>query len=671
MLPPFSLDDISIKTTRPDGTVSCSFARSKAAKAIHSKMHLAIEAFDSKEDKPEIWFYEDGSWHPGGAQLIGYFLDEVAQDLSDSENINDVLRRVRGKLRLKPVDFDITNPYLVGCRDGITLDLHTGMARKAAPMDLISMPIPVRYDLNARCPNFIKFLEDITATDDDRLSVIDFLVSLLIAAPMDFFVAAPGLGSNGRSKLKDFIRAFIGSDACRSIALKDLGNRFTSGFLTRCRVNFCNETEINSVMLEFIKRCSEKMPVEQKFKGMVNALLYLKYFFDTNTMPAISDTSYGAERRLVRWDMPWRFVDNPNSSPMEKQRDPDILTQITTPEELSGVLNLLLQRAPEVIKQRMIHHRNGGLQEYALQSRSGDVFIELFLEATNNNSNKVHIEDIRIAYQQYCTVTNSNLLGSKSLKTLIDDRLKRQIERNVRIGELNRSGYSGLKFDADLFKGTITTLEKARSEGQPVFPSLLKMFPDLENSTNSAKFYTTLQNSTPKTTINNLYCRIVEKYREKKVEENKEDKGDDDFPERIQPGKTLQTLQLYTEGQTIAKLGVEFCRISVEKRRKMPTDSDKQISPVVEEFLQDGGTASKERLLKEFPEARRPQDMGCRIIPASGGRKISLAEIEDWRKETWPDEKEAAEAFFAWYRTVKAHPGTLNSEVVQREAVCV
>lgn len=596
MQPPFSLDDISVKTTRPDGTVSCSFARSKAAKAIRSKMHLAIEAFDSREDRPEIWFYEDGSWHPGGAQLIGYFLDEVAQDLSDTENINDVLRRIRGKLRLNPVEFDIANPYLVGCKDGITLDLQKGMARRAAPMDLISMPIPVKYDPSAKCPEFLQFLKDVTATDDDRLSIIDFLASLLIATPMDFFVAAPGLGSNGRSKLKDFIRAFIGSDACRSIALKDLGNRFTSGFLTRCRVNFCNETEINSVMLEFIKRCSEKMPVEQKFKGMVNALLYLKYFFDTNTMPAISDTSYGAERRLVRWDMPWRFVDNPggDDAPMEKQRDPDILTQITTPEELSGVLNLVLQRAPEVIKQRMIHHRNGGLQEYALQSRSGDVFTELFLEATANFNDKVHINNIRSAYQQYCKVTNSSLLGSKSLKTLIDDRLKRQIERNIRIGELNRSGYRGIRFDSDLFNATIATLEKARAEDKPVFPVLLDLFPDLINSTNSTEFY---HNSTPKIAINNLYCRIVEKYREKKSVEKEGGNGSEDSPRENSARKISANS---TNVSADIENAVEFCRVLVEK---MPTDSDKQISPMVEEFLRDGGKSSLDRFMAEFPEA--------------------------------------------------------------------
>jgi len=559
-------------------------------------------------------------------------LHEVAQDLSDSENISDVLRRVRGKLRLKPVEFDITNPYLVGCQDGVTLDLQTGKARKAAPMDLISMPIPVKFDPAAKCPEFIKFLDDVCATDDDRLSIVDFLASLLVAAPMDFFVAAPGLGSNGRSKLKDFIRAFVGSDACRSISLKDLGNRFTSGFLTRCRVNFCNETELSGIILEFIKRSGEKMPVEQKFKGMVNMLLYLKFFFDTNTMPSISDNSYGAERRICRWDMPWRFVDNPDmDSPMERQRDPDIIDRITTAKELSGVLNMVLERAPEVIKQRMIHHRTGGLQEYALQSRSGDVFIELFLNPTDNDADKVHTDTIHKAYQKYCTVTNSNLLGSKSLKTVIETRLDRRLDRNVKITGVNRSGYAGLKFESALFEGVITTLEKARKEGSHVFPALLKMFPDLENSTNSVKFYQTLPNSTSENTINKLFSRIVEKYGKEKVGRNKGISGD--FPrEKLAPkNSTYSTiLPIVThDSEKGGRVEVEL----VEKSAILVENPD--INPVVQEFLADGGQASLKRFLGEFPCALVFNEPPYHpvIMQAEGGCKISIEEVMVWQKE--------------------------------------
>jgi len=591
MNPPFSLDDLAAKKTNQVGGITYIFDRAKSAKSILARMILAVETFDAKEDRPEIWYYSEGCWHPGGAQLISYFLDEVAQNLSDVENINDVLRRVRGKLRLQPLEFDAANPCLVGCKDGITLDLRTGKARKAAPTDLISMPIPLKYDPEARCPEFIRFLEDVTATDDDRISIIDFLASLLIVQPMDFFVAAPGLGSNGRSKLKDFIRAFVGSDACRSIPLKDLKQRFMTGFLTRTRVNFANETEVTAIALEFIKRCSERMPAEQKFKGMANALLYTKWFFDTNTMPAIADNSYGAERRICRWDMPWRFVDQPDG-PMEKLKDPNIIARITTPEELSGVLNLVLERAPEVIKQRMIHHRDGGLQEYALQSRSGDVFLELFLTATANEGDRVHLDTLRTAYNRYATVTNSSALGSKAMKTIIQDKLDRLWEKDVKIDNVNRSGYKGLRFDKELFEGTMTTLEKARTECKPVFTVLLNAFPDLLNSTNSTVFY---HNSTIENSISILYGRIVEKYADREYEGN--EKGNSrNFPREKLASKnsTFSTFQ-------------EKRPPDAENAGRIIVESEDPGRAIVEEFLRDGGQAAKQRFLAEFPEASDPE----------------------------------------------------------------
>ena len=607
MNPPFTVDDICTKKTREDGSSTYLFARTKAAKTICAKMQLAIEVFDSREDRPEIWYYADGYYHPGGAQLIGYFLDEVAQDLSDSENINDVFRRIRGKLRLKPVEFDITNPYLVGCKGGITLDLRTGQTRKAAPMDLISMPIPAKYDPAAKCPEFIKFLYDVTATDDDRLSIIDFLASLLIAESMDFFVAAPGLGSNGRSVLKNFIRAFVGSDACRSIPLKDLGNRFTAGFLTRCRVNFCNETEINGIILEFIKRSGEKMPIEQKFKGMINVLLYLKYFFDTNTMPAIADTSYGAERRICRWDMPWRFCDDPNpKESMEKQRDPEIINRLTTDEELSGVLNMVLERAPEVIKRRMIHHGAEGLQEYTLQSRSGDVFLRLFMETTLKDSDKIHSSTLREQYLEYCTVTNSTPMSRKAFNTFVGNETKRLWQADVRINEKVSTGFTGILFRKDVFVKTLECLNDARKKGNPVFQALLNEHPNIreEYTTFRSKVIAEGSKSTEPTgnrqktdseiTISNLFVGFVGKYSSVLVERNEVE---------------VEKNKVVSEGA-----GEEKQSTKSTKPTHKATDADSTVGspsvfdPKVLEFLQDGGQASRQRFLAEFPQARRPED---------------------------------------------------------------
>ena len=123
---PISFSDITtpIVDETTGKVTSHKFTRSKAAKSIMAKTDLAVEVFDAREDNCEIWLYDNGYWRPGGAQIITYILDEVAEDYSDSQKIADVLRRIRGKLRLKLVEFDTTNPHLIGCKNGI-LDLRT------------------------------------------------------------------------------------------------------------------------------------------------------------------------------------------------------------------------------------------------------------------------------------------------------------------------------------------------------------------------------------------------------------------------------------------------------------------------------------------------------------------------------------------------------------------
>lgn len=593
---PINKDDVISLKTYGNGNEGEEFDRTKAARAILTKMTLAMEVSDVKEKAPEIWYYEGGRWHPRGAQLISYFLDTAAENHSDFRNIEEVLRRIRGELRLRPVVFDVTNPYLIGCEGGITLDLRTGKARKAMPTDLISMPIPVKFDPSAKCPEFIKFLHAVSATDDDILGSIDFLASLLIAQPMDFFICAPGNGSNGRSTLKDLIGRFLGEDAVRRIPLAQLKERFTNSFLKSCRVNYCSETEVSAVALDHIKRSGERMPVEVKFGGMQNVLLYLKYFFDTNQMPRIADNSYGAERRLVKLDYCYRFVDNPED-PMEKLRDPYILDKISTPEELSGILNLVLLRTYEVIQKKMIHKKPDGLAEYGLQSRSGDVFIELFVDEADT-SKKVFSSTLRQAYKEYCFVTNSATMGNKGFRSVLFEKTNKRYEKSIRIGEKVSNGYSGLSFDQELFDGTMETLRKARETGGSVFQALITMFPNLDEDFNYTKLHTYYTNSKATDIVCSICSKCSIEY--SSLREKNGRNPISPYKEKLEEHTTLQILQSQS-----------FAADECSKKNSAKITSSPDVSfeasenhyNVVQKFLADGGKSSLEWLLAEFPEA--------------------------------------------------------------------
>lgn len=311
------------------------------------------------------------------------------------------------------------------------------------------------------------------------------------------------------------------------------------------------------------------MAVEVKFGGMQTVPLFLKYLFDTNVMPRIADNSYGADRRLVKLDLPWKFVEEPaENDPIQKKKDPHILDRLITLSELSGVLNLILQRTPIVIKKKMIHQKPDGLAEYGLQSRSGDVFIDIFVDATNNVTDKVHSGALRDAYQAYCSITNSACLSSKGFKTVLEEKTLRNRENSVRIGEKVSTGYSGIKFDQNLFDETLTTLEKARKKGESIFNVLITLFPSLNED--YSKNYTKLHRNYSTSKANAIVCSLCSYCSCNNVLSIEKD-SIDTHRERIEGQTTLQNLQPQS-GTT------EDCSYFSEDKIKDSNDAGSQCS---------------------------------------------------------------------------------------------
>ncbi|MFO0795417.1 MAG: BT4734/BF3469 family protein, partial [Candidatus Brocadiaceae bacterium] len=71
---------------------------------------------------------------------------------------------------ISPQDFD-TDHYLLNCFNG-TIDLKTGKLKPHDPKDFITKIIPVKYNPDAECPQWINFLETIFDWNYDLISFI-------------------------------------------------------------------------------------------------------------------------------------------------------------------------------------------------------------------------------------------------------------------------------------------------------------------------------------------------------------------------------------------------------------------------------------------------------------------------------------------------------------------
>src|SRR5262249_28615961 len=116
----------------------------------------------------------------------------------------------------RPTDFDRA-PFTINCQNG-TLNLRTGELRAHNPADMLSKIVPVTYNPDATCPNWLAFLDRIFA---GNTRLIDYVRRLFGAAMVGvvqeqvfhMFVgqktATGENGSNGKTTLLETVmRAF-------------------------------------------------------------------------------------------------------------------------------------------------------------------------------------------------------------------------------------------------------------------------------------------------------------------------------------------------------------------------------------------------------------------------------------------------------------------------------
>jgi putative DNA primase/helicase len=104
--------------------------------------------------------------------------------------------------------------YLLNVANG-TLDLATAKLRPHSPADLLTHQAAVAYDENASCPNWRKFVEDVTNGDKELASFLQRSCGLALSADVSEQVLwlHYGEGRNGKSTLLNVLMELLGSYA--------------------------------------------------------------------------------------------------------------------------------------------------------------------------------------------------------------------------------------------------------------------------------------------------------------------------------------------------------------------------------------------------------------------------------------------------------------------------
>lgn len=391
-----------------------------------AKYLMQIYEFKTFQDTEEVLVYQDGIYQTDGETVIKKDCQKL---LGETKNhyVSEVLATIQRSTYIQREQFD-KDPNLLTLKNGI-LDLENRVLNDFTPIHLSTIKLPVIYDPQATCPNIERFLSEIVDADDIEL-LKEFVAYLLEPS---YFIRKSfmlvGGGSNGKSTFLELLNHFLGPENCSHEPLQQLiYNRFSSARLYGKLLNSFND--ISNAALKstgiFKGLCgADTIRGENKFKNPFYFKNKAKLIFSTNRMPKTNDDSDAFYERWIIINFPQIFDDsNPDT-------DKALLEKLTTPQELSGLLNIALDRLQDLRqKQKFSSSQTVAQTKEYYKKLSDPIYAFLEDECIKDHVAFITKADLYAAFNKYCEQRKltkmSQMTFTKDLKKHVNPREERK-----------------------------------------------------------------------------------------------------------------------------------------------------------------------------------------------------------------------------------------------------
>lgn len=355
--------------------------------------------FVSLSDTKEILYYENGIYVRGGEGIIEVEAENQYSEIS-SYQVNEIKNHIRRRTMKDRDEFD-ADPNIINLKNCL-FDLAKFEPIPHSPEHLSRIQLPVNYDQEAQCPNILNYFR--TTLDRKYVKTALALVSCALTGTNEHQVMGllAGSGNNGKSVFLNLNRALIGWENTSSVSPQELeSDRFAVADLYGKLLNICGDLPVKPLKdTTILKKITGLDPLraQEKFKKPFDFICKAMMLFSTNKLPESPDNSLGFFRR-------WIII--PFLKNFEGKEDTKLLSKMTTDEELSGYLNLLLS---SIKWQRL----TGGFPDLETFKEREETYrrmqntTEYFLKDCTEESigNYVSKDEFFERYEQYCQYNN-------------------------------------------------------------------------------------------------------------------------------------------------------------------------------------------------------------------------------------------------------------------------
>jgi len=415
----------------------CGFAKNCASQVARKRIADAHGAGEREEIKREL------AWAFSSENTAG-----INGTLSLAQAIAD--------LTVLPDEFD-SDPWALNVQNGI-LDLRTGRLGRHDPDAYHTKLAPVRWNPDATCPTFLKFLERVLPSESLRGYVqraAGYSLTGVIREHVLFLCY--GTGANGKSTWFEILARLQGGYSRTIPASLLTGERRTAGpepelaELRGARFVRASESDDHARLSEgFVKAATggDTIMARRCYEDPTEFVPSHKLWLGTNHRPQIRGVDLGIWRRIKM--IPWTVT-----IPREDQ-DPGLLEAIMREREgilawqVRGCLDWQrhgLGEAPEVAQ---------ATEEYRLDS---DIFGQFLADrCILREDHRTDATTLRAAYNAWRTERGEKEITARTLAKELRDRgfqrLKSSSAKWIGIGlryiqdeiQDGRMGYSGILF---------------------------------------------------------------------------------------------------------------------------------------------------------------------------------------------------------------------------------
>jgi putative DNA primase/helicase len=304
--------------------------------------------FITMEDTDEIYYYLEGVYVLGGEIIIKKQAEQMISNL-ENKIVSEILGTIRRRSYTPRKDFDV-DLHMLNLKN-LWLDIETGKIYSHTPTRLSKVQIPIFYDPTKTSVNFNKFLRQCLTEPTDVYTVYEQFASCLMrTAKFSKAFMHIGQGSNGKSVYLNVIKRCLGYENISHVSIHSIEeNRFApaslDGKLANMYADISNE-ELNSAGTFKNIVTGDPVQVEKKNKAPFDLINYAKMFFSANQIPIVYDESDGFFRRfmIIEWNV--KFTDKGEDNTVKANEN--LLDELTTEEEKSGILNMLISIAKKL-----------------------------------------------------------------------------------------------------------------------------------------------------------------------------------------------------------------------------------------------------------------------------------------------------------------------------------